>query len=97
MDPMEAMSEAIQLVANKCMESLRGIQGTVLEQYEEIKKLYDGLVRVSERVEQLERVVAKLMLETLAGSHLSKEEREQLKKTAIAQGIIPDLTKEKLN
>jgi len=37
------------------------------------------------------------MLETLAGSHLSKEEREQLEKSAIAQGIIPDIKKENDN
>ena len=42
-------------------------------------------------------MVAKLMLETLAGSHLSEEERDQLEKSAIAQGIIPDIKKENLN
>ena len=97
MDPLKQMNRAIEEVANKCMAALKGIQETVIGQYKEISKLYDELVRQSERVEQLERVVAKLMLETLAGSHLSKEEREQLEKSAIAQGIIPDIKKEKLN
>ena len=97
MDPVKQMNRAIEEVANKCMVALKGIQETVIGQYKEISKVYDGLVRVSERVEQLERVVAKLMLETLAGSHLSKEERDQLEKSAIAQGIIPDIKKENLN
>ena len=97
MDPSKQMNQAVEDVANKCMVALKGIQETVLGQYKEISKLYDELVRQSERVEQLERVVAKLMLETLAGSHLSKEERDQLEKSAIAQGIIPDIKKENLN
>jgi len=97
MDPVKQMNRAIEEVANKCMVALKGIQETVMGHYKEISKLYDELVRQSERVEQLERVVAKLMLETLAGSHLSEEERDQLEKSAIAQGIIPDIKKENLN
>ena len=97
MDPIEQMNQAVEEVAEKCMKSLKGIQEIVLGQYKEMRKFFDVLEIQSRRIEQLERVVAKLMLETLAGSHLSKEEREQLEKSAIAQGIIPDIRKENLN